>query len=197
MEESSFWQRGRTWSCKESVKKSWYTNKLRKFLTDKKFKQIVDAVFISKLIYGITVWGFSLNKKELRKLQVLYNKCLRLISHSSYDTPRTELLKKCNRLSVNQLISYHTACQTHRIYRSKLPVYHYRRLFSSPVDPQEPTNITANEIVYNLALSRGHFFYQASHLWNSLPVRIREIDKTRTFKKHLKLWVSQNVKPFE
>ena len=63
--------------------------KLRKYLTDKKFKQIVDGIFISKLIYGITVWGFSLNRKELRKLQVSYNKCLRLISHSSYDAPRT------------------------------------------------------------------------------------------------------------
>ena len=103
-------------------------SKLRKYLPDKKFKQIVEGVFTSKLIYCITVWGFSITKEELRKLQVLQNKCMRLISHSSYDTSRTELLTKCNQMSVKQLIIYHTACQTFRIYSAKYPIYHYQKL---------------------------------------------------------------------
>ena len=167
-------------------------SKLRKYLPDKKFKLIVEGLFMSKLIYCMTVWGFSLKKQELRKLQVLQNKCLRLISHSKYDTPRTELLKKCKQMSVNQLISYHTACQTHRIYTSKLPVYHYKRLFSRPQENDQivtrsRTNNNANQINYHLALSRGNFFYQSSKLWNQIPVSIRILEKTETFKKQLKI----------
>ena len=104
-------------------------SKLRKYLPDKRFKQISEGLFTSKLIYCITVWGSSLTKKESNKLQIAQNKIMRLISHSSYDTPRLDLLRKCNQLSVNQLISYHILCQTHRIFWSKLPDYHFKKLF--------------------------------------------------------------------
>ena len=46
-------------------------SKLRKYLPDKKFKQIVEGLFTSKLIYCITVWGFAISNEQLRKLQVM------------------------------------------------------------------------------------------------------------------------------
>ena len=137
---------------------------------------------------------------------------MRLLSHSSYDTPRLDLLRKCNQLSVNQLISYHIVCQTHRIFWSKLPDYHFKKLFVDDgkrrsgirsqchiVAEDEPpvSNNPACLIDYKKAISRGTFFYQASLIWNSLPFHLRKIEKNATFKKSVKLWVSQNIRPFK
>ena len=107
--------------------------KLRKYLPDKKFTQIAEGLFMSKLIYGITVWGFNLTKEEIRKLQVLQNKTLRLISGMEYGTPTSSLLKATNMLSVHQLVAYHTACLIFKIKQSKLPSYHYNRLFPEAI----------------------------------------------------------------
>ena len=78
------------------------------------------GMFSSKLTYGITVWGRiwnipgsldeealgrtspSLTKDDLRKLQVLQNKCLRIVTNSDYKTPTSVLLDKTKLLSVHQ-----------------------------------------------------------------------------------------------
>ena len=124
--------------------------KLRKFLPNGKFKQIIVGIFTSKLIYCITVWGgiweisgqkvnirnTAISKKAMVKLQVLQNKALRLLSGLEYGTPTETPLKHCNELSVHQLVAYHTACQVYKIRTSKLPKYHHNRLF---LDENNPT----------------------------------------------------------
>ena len=42
---------------KELSKRIGILKKLRKYIPDKKFKQIVSGIFTSKLIYCMTVWG--------------------------------------------------------------------------------------------------------------------------------------------
>ena len=124
---------------------------------------------------------------------MLQNKCLRLICHRGYDTPRIELLNKCKQLSVKQLIMYHTAVQTQRIFTSQLPAYHYRKLFSHD---RPLRNNAANNIDYRLSLSKNQFFLQSSTLWNCLPLSLRSIEKKESFKKQLKPWVKENIDPF-
>ena len=92
---------------------------------------------------------------------------------------------------MKQLIYYHTACQTHRIFNSRYPNYHYQKLFSG--DRNDSSATLPN---YSLLISREQFFYQASQLWNSLPPELRNIPKIETFKKRLKLTISQTIDPF-
>ena len=128
---------------------------------------------------------------------------MHLSSNSSYDTSRKDLLLKCNQMSVHQLVIYHTACQAHRIFNTKYPIYHYDQLFipQTNVAPlrlitRSQRNNSANNIDYKLTLSRGKFFYQSSKTWNSLPAQMKENPNISTFKKSLKRWVIQNVPPF-
>ena len=153
---------------------------------------------MSKLIYCITVWGFNLNKEELRKLQVLQNKILRLISGMDYDTPVPTLLKVCNELSVHQLIAYHTVCQVYKIQRTKEPMYHYNRLFGDQSEKQNRTKIrgsemSAKQIEFDLSLARGSFFYQGSRIWNLLPHNIKISKNLRKFKINCKKWIQNNI----
>ena len=174
--------------------------KLRKYLPDKKFRQVASGIFTSKLIYCITVWGgiwglpnepnkvrrnTSISKESMRKLQVCQNKILRLISGRDYETPTSELLNLCNSLSVHQLVAYHSACQVYKTYKSKLPVYHYNRLFKE--------DSTEKSINFNLALGKSNFFYQSGKIWNNLPVHIKQSKNLNLFKKKCKQWVKTNI----
>ena len=121
----------------------------------------------------------------MRKLQVCQNKVLRLISGKDYETSTTELLTACNELSVHQLVAYHSACQVYRVSTSKLPVYHYKRLFME--DQIE------KEVHFNLALGKSNFFYQSSKIWKSLPLETRQSKNITLFKKKCKQWIKNNV----
>ena len=94
--------------------------KLKKFIPPVKLKTIMEGMFSSKLTYGMSVWGRiwdvpgsldemadvrtspSLTKKDARKLQVLQNKCLRILTNMEYGTPTKTLLEKTKLLSVHQ-----------------------------------------------------------------------------------------------
>ena len=175
-----------------------------------KFKTVVDGIFTSKLIYCITAWGgvwglkkqqnhqrrnMAINKEDMRKLQVLQNRTLRLITGMDYNTPTSILLKTTNLMSAHQMVVYHTACQIFKIKQSKLPQYHYDRLFPEVIDDQQ-TDTRCNNIAridFNLSLARSSFFYQGSQIWKALPNNITSAPKLKTFKKLCNAWVLKNV----
>ena len=187
--------------------------RLKKFMSPARLKMVMDGIFGSKLAYGMTVWGRvwqipgededmrspTLTKEDIRKLQVLQNKCLRLITNCDYKTPTKVLLQKTNRLSVHQQIAQLSLSQVHSIYYTRSPAYHYQRLFSRPHnnDEQQGTrsvdDYSANRIDFKLSLARSNFFYQSSRLWAAIPDSIKMIRKKNIFKKKCKSWVMSNV----
>jgi hypothetical protein len=120
---------------------------LRKFVSNTLLKLILNGLFTSKLIYGITiyggVWGLpgvlnedhinstSITKEDMRKLQVLQNSAIRLLLGKPRDTPVRTLLQESNQISVHQFVAYHTASQTYKVYQNQEPRYHYTRLFEN------------------------------------------------------------------
>ena len=108
--------------------------RLRRFLSPAKLKLVMEGLFSSKLIYGMTVWGRvwgipgsldeetrtsrTMTKEDLRKLQVLQNKCMRLVTNSEYRTPTEHLLLATGSLSVHQRIAHISLAQIHTISRN-------------------------------------------------------------------------------
>ena len=195
---------------KQLSKRIGMLKQIRRYISDQRFKLILNGLFTSKLIYGITVWGavwgipgdmdvenrrsISTTKEDMRKLQVLQNKALRLYLRKPYDTPTSTLLLLGNQLSVHQLVAYHSAVQVFKIKESQKPSYHYERLFSRSQSTRSLTSITdANRIDYELALARNSFFYQASRIWNSLPQSIKLSKNVNIFKSSCKTWVKMNI----
>ena len=183
---------------------------IRKFVNDKVLRTILNGLFNSKLIYGITVyggiWGLpgvlnedpvhstSISKEDMRKLQVLQNTAIRLLLRKSRDTPVTTLMKEANLLSVHQLVAYHTACQVFKIYQNKEPAYHYSRLFSDSDQPEtrSATNLESR-VDIKLSLGRNTFFYQAAHIWTALPYSMKTALSIDCFKKMVKPWIMRNI----
>ena len=70
----------------------------------------------------------AFTKANLRNLQVLQNKVMRLINRSGYDTPVRKLLQNTNSLSVKKLIKYKTLTTIIKIKKSCQPRYLANRL---------------------------------------------------------------------
>ena len=188
--------------------------KLKKHMPGSKLKPVMEGMFGSKLGYAITVWGRvwnipgsldeaaktrtspSLTKEDVRKLQVLHNKCLRMVTDCDYKTPTEVLLKKTNSLSVHQRIAHLSLSQVYNIHKTKLPAYHHSRLFVSEhgdARTRSTNNFQVNRIEFDLSLARSNFFYQPSRLWSATPDYIKAAPNKTTFKKMSKSWVKLNI----
>ena len=135
----------------------------------------------------------GITKEEMRKLQVLQNKSLRLISGLGYEVATKSLVKSCNSLSVHQLVVYHTACQIYKIRGSKYPKYHFNRLFSKMNLNSRYSRNEISRVEFELSLARSSFFYQAPQVWTSLPNYVKAAKNLSSFKKTCKKWIRNNV----
>ena len=185
--------------------------KLKKWIPTHKLKTVMSGLFQSKLIYGITVWGNvwnipgnldvenrlspSLTKEDLRRLQVLQNKCLRMMTNSDYKTPTQTLLQRTNMLSVHQLTAQLRLSQVYSIHQTGLPSYHYKRLFDYEEQPNTRFSscLPAKRTDFGLSLARGSFFYQAPRLWRALPHQVKNSRNKLEFKRKCRRWIKENI----
>ena len=185
--------------------------KIRKFLPAIRFRALVNGLWFSKLLYGITVWGevfgvtneydeeirkhIAMTREDLRKMQVAENAVMRMMTGFDYISSTMELLQKSNLLSINQVIAYHTLVQVYNIKSKRLPSYHYRRLFGR-LDGEGSTRSVSNHecrIEFSSSQARGLFFYQGGLLWNRIPQQMKNIQNLTLFKKQARRWTLNNI----
>ena len=189
--------------------------RLKRHMSPTRLRLVMEGLFSSKLIYGMTVWGRvwgipgsldeearaspTMTKDDLRKLQVLQNKCLRLLTDSDYCTPTAVLLNNTCSLSVHQRIAQFTLAQVYTIFNKRKPDYHYDRLFGHEHPTADQPNTRASSqansarINFKLSLARSGFFYQASRLWTALPDVIKLERSKANFKKKCKAWIKTAI----
>ena len=183
-------------------------SKLRKYMSKSKFKQISAGLFLSKLSYGISVWSgvwnthiigdfmkTSISKRDMRKLQTLQNKTLRLETCLDRSTPTETLISATNSLSVHQLAAKSCLVQVFNIQKNKKPRYHHDCLFGSSCLGNPQTSLRSSDtnntrIDYNHSLC---FFFQGSRLWSSLPPDVKNCSSLDLFKPKLKVWIKDNI----
>ena len=151
------------------------------------------------------VWGIpglaaeerrtSITNKDMNRLQVLQNKALKLVNYEDRSIPTVQLLNSTSSQSVHQLGAYLTLSQVFKIKESKLPEYHYERLFGNCDQMVNIRSLDFNQknVNFDLTLSRGSFFYQGSKLWTALPRELKMLKKSGNFKKKCKEWVKLNI----
>ena len=185
---------------------------LCRYMSTSQLNLLINGLFTSKLLYCLplfcnvwcdldmddTVRRFSaLSKEDIRKLQVLQNRVLRLkCRNHDLHTPTVELLNSCGDLSVHQLGAYHTVLQVFKIIKSGQPTYLSEKLLlRKPNDhgifPQRHLNTI--KVRGHLTLSRSAFFYRGAQLWNSLPSDLRSCSELSTFRQELRRWIRATV----
>ena len=157
---------------------------------------VANGIILSKLCYLIQLWGGT-EAYLLKSLQVLQNRAARIVVGCSWFTPTRTLLKKCNWLSVKQMIFYQSVILTHKIVKNGSPFYLAQKM--STTHPYRTRQATAGGIRYGelfastQSRTQDSFCYRTAGQYNSIPAEIRSITYLPKFKTKLKQWVGSNV----
>ena len=129
----------------------------------------------------------------LKACQTLQNKSARIVTKLSWYTPTRILLQKCDWLSVNQLVFYHTVLCIHKSVITGKPRYMNEKLCA------EHDYNTRNMVIFwenfsgKSALASNSFCYRGATSYNSLPPDIRETRNEQSFKRKLKKWTKMKI----
>ena len=175
--------------------------RLSKYMTKTRLKLFSHGLFYSKLNYCLPVFGnvFGLDKyrdintrfvaftrEDSRRLQVLQNSVMRLLTGSARSTPTTKLLELTSSLSVQQLVASQTLIMVHKVIQKSKPTYLARRL-------QVSRNYKIAAPAERLSITRGGFISRGVQLFNNLPYHIRSEQNLKKFRAATRTWVIGNI----
>ena len=95
---------------------------IKKHLTFKSRKMTAWGLVMSKILYGIEVWGPRASEKELNQMQTLQNNIMRWICSTGRGTRTKDLLTMTGMLSIRQYVMYRVLMTGLKILWDETPV---------------------------------------------------------------------------
>ncbi len=97
-------------------------SKIRHYTSLAQTKSIYHAIFASHMTYGCQVWGQSFNETYIKKIQILQNNAMRLISFApNFRDHVSPIYKSYNILKIKDLIDLKNMLFVHDYLNNKLP----------------------------------------------------------------------------
>ena len=127
---------------------------------------LANGLFISWLVYLLPMWG-SLPRKDEKKIQVLINKCARMVLSKNKRTRTRTLMEKCSWLYFTELVSYYLLMVMFKIYNYNAP-QHLGLKF------ERTENNTVTTSAGRIQTPKNLFRWRTGREWNSLPIHLRE-----------------------
>ena len=84
-------------------------------------KRLVDGIIMSRLTYGIQIWGLNAAKTTLNKVQIVQNLAMKWITGENLGISTRKLLDKLGWLSIFQLAIYHSMLLLWKVKNKKEP----------------------------------------------------------------------------
>ena len=164
-------------------------NRIRKFLDTDTCHNIVRTLILSKLDYCNSLL-YGINKKHINRLQVLQNKCARLILKQPTRSHASPLLQSLHWLPIEKRIQFKIIVQAFKAIHLSSPSY-LASYFQSRVSKTKYTLRSDLAISLEVPRAKKHAGDRAlsvagPHLWNDLPICVRSIDHLNGFKNSLK-----------
>ena len=150
---------------------------IKKHLSFKSRKMTAWGLLMSKILYGIEVWGPRASEKELNQMQILQNNIMRWICCARRGTRTKDLLTMTGMLSIRQCVMY-------RILMTGLKV-----LWDGT-----PVGMTCirEEKIRRLATTKNSFGFLFERMFSKLPDSLTTIDP-RKKKAEVKRWILMNI----
>ena len=146
-----------------------------------------NAYVLPILNYCLPVWGscYATQKDRMFKLQKRFTRMIL----NDYISPVNALMKRLHILPIDQLFMYHTAIQMYKCVNGISPNYlssmfeicgetHSYQLRDAGIGVRPP--------LPHLEISKRSPRYAGAHVWNSVPIVIRETATLNAFKFRLK-----------
>lgn len=168
-----------------------YANKQ---LLDRNSKFLLcESMVLCHFNYNNQIFGPALNCNDLRRLQLIQNNCVRLISGVRRRDHITPYLKELGWLTIKQRIILHSCVLYHKIITNKCPSYLFDKIeFRTDVhhiNIRYASRITPP--LHRTALFQSSYSYMMAKLYNRIP----DFLKTKSlviFKKELRKIIFEN-----
>lgn len=166
------------------------------FLPPACMKQMYFALIHSRLQYLVAVWGLAC-KSALRELQVIQNRCLKIVFSKPHLHPSALLYSGSgdSLLPIRGLCELQTLTQMHKIVKD--PLLHHNTTL--PRIPQVRTTRQAG----NFALSRPNtefgkkkFSYFGAKTYNSIPLVCKRLPNINLFRNAMREKLKQRIPEF-
>ena len=111
--------------------------RLAKYMNKSRLSMLSEGIFYSKLVYCLAVIGnvsgmfnyregtrmAGMTADDINKLQVIQNSLNRLLTGARKGTPTKDLLERTDRMSIMQMVAYHTLTIVHKVIQTGKPEY--------------------------------------------------------------------------
>ena len=170
--------------------------RIRSKLSPEVLRMVYFAFVHSHLLYGIEVYA-NTTLNHLSKIIVLNNKLLRILQHKTIRTHNVELYQNYFTLPVQLLHNYQILIFMHNYvhHRTKLPAVFSDYLAENKLIHNYNTRQKDDFHTHAVKTETGKraIKYKGSTLWNNLPVDIKNIQSSHTFKYKLKNYLLQSL----
>lgn len=164
--------------CNKLSKSTGILYKLRSFVPAKVMRNLYYNLVYPYLLYCNLVWGSTFNV-HLDQLVLLQKKIIRIISSQGYLSHTNVLFREMGILKFNDLHTYVVALyafkQNSNNSLTTLDHQYFTRNRENPVAP-----------FHRLAVTQHSVSFSAPHVWNDLPLFVKNCTRLETFKMELK-----------
>ena len=142
---------------------------------------------ISRLQYGIELFGHT-SKGQMKELQVLQSKAIKVLYKKDFRTPTKQLHKDCKILLVKDVQKINTLKFVFKQRRGEAPeafnnyftennaIHGHNTRNSKNLHPTKPKT----------SYGKKGIKYHGAILWNSINLRLRQIDTLKCFARNMK-----------
>ena len=164
---------------------------IRKYLSKSAAEILIHALISSRLDFSNSLLC-NLSKKDVTKLQRLQNSAARLLTFTNKFDSMSPVLRSLHWLPVEKRIIFKILLLVHHSVHSFSPIY-----ISNSVQKYNPTRrLRSSSDTFLLQTPRvkhGYgdhaFSVMGPKLWNKLPLQLRELSSTESFKSKLKTYL--------
>jgi Reverse transcriptase (RNA-dependent DNA polymerase) len=165
-----------------------YLGRMSRLLSKNTKKLIYNCIIAPHFDYCASImWNAS--NENVKKLQMLQNKGMRTILNCKYDTPIQEMLSGLEWLNVRQKLALDVLVLIKKILNKEVPNYLCEEVqFANNIHNHSTRAATDFYIpAINSVFGKKSLFQDGLRLYNSLPIAIKNIVKTKSFKKECKI----------
>ena len=164
------------------------------FLNINTKKLFYNSYILSTMDYCCPIWcrGIVANTK---RISIIQKKAAKIILHKPLITPSRPLFIELGWLSFENRCKFLTATIVHRFSTNKMPTYFHDIIVFTHNCTYSLRSTTHNDIVpfpFKSNFGKRTFSFYAREVWNSIPVNIRCISNTDTFKGNYKKYLMLN-----
>ena len=160
---------------------------IRDYISKKEIQTIYYSLIYSRIKYGINIFG-NAGSTKIKKLQVLQNQLLKVLSEKKYRYPTEKLHRELELLLVEDIANQELLTFVHNFFSNSLPPVfdNYFDTFDHPYQTRHgPKSIRIKK--HSSETAAASVLVKGASLWNALDINLKDINKRKNFRAQFKI----------